>query len=151
MNQQKVVAYICRFHQGLWELLVFDHDSQFSGAGTQVPSGTVEPGEELPTALEREILEESGLEKLMVVSQIDQYDFQHPSSGKTICRHVFLVLAPNETRDHWTHQVRGSGLDSTLNFHYRWVPLAQARNLSADLGRSLKNCIQLLFERQESH
>ena len=150
-TKQKVVAYICRFQQGLWQILVFDHDKSFSDAGTQVPAGTVEEGEDLQAALEREISEESGLKDLMVVSQIDQYDFTESSSEKTVRRHVFLVLAPNEARDQWTHHVKGSGKDSTLRFHFHWVPIAQARNLSADLGRSVKSCIQLLFERQESH
>jgi len=145
------VAYICRFNQGLWQLLVFDHDPAFPDAGTQIPAGTVGEGEDLQTALEREIWEESGLQNLMVVSQIDEYDFQQTSSGKTVRRHVFLTLAPNEERDQWTHHVKGSGLDSTLTFHFHWIPIAQARHLPEELGRSVKSCIQLLFERKESH
>lgn len=149
--EQKVIAYICRFHQGLWQLLVFDHDKTFPDAGSQVPSGTVEKGEDLTTALEREIFEESGLQNLMIVAQIDQYDFRHPTTEKMAQRHVFLALAPNEDRDQWTHHVQGAGMDSTLVFHFHWIPIAQARHLSAEQGRSVKSCIQLLFERQDSH
>lgn len=149
--EQKVLAYICRFNQGLWQLLVFDHDKTFPDAGVQIPGGTVEKGEALQVALEREIFEESGLQNLMIVSQIDQYDFQNPATGKTQQRHVFLALAPNEERDQWTHHVKGSGEDSTLIFHFRWMPIAQARHLSSDQGRSVRSCIQLLFERQDAH
>ena len=152
--EQKVVAYICRFHQGLWQLLVFDQDKGVRSSETQIPMGSAKNENSLQAALEKAILEESGLEDLMIVSQIDQYEIQSPTSQKatsTECRHVFLVIAPNEERDQWTWHVKGQSTDSTVPCHFHWIPIAQARNLPADLGRSVKSCIQLLFERQESH
>lgn len=68
MGIDKVAAFITRDPErdpGRRELLVFDHSNPL--AGTQVPAGTVEPGEELAVAALREAREESGLEGLLLV------------------------------------------------------------------------------------
>ncbi|MBN1668895.1 MAG: NUDIX domain-containing protein, partial [Anaerolineales bacterium] len=56
---QKVACYITRGNQ----LLVFDHPHS-PEAGTQVPGGTVDPGEPLELAALREAREESGVQDL---------------------------------------------------------------------------------------
>ncbi len=67
MGVDKVAAFITRDPRGdvaRRELLVFDHSNPL--AGTQVPAGTVEPGEGLAEAALREAREETGLEDLAV-------------------------------------------------------------------------------------
>jgi 8-oxo-dGTP diphosphatase len=60
--RQKAVCYITRDH----DLLVFDHTPEYPTAGTQVPSGGLEPGESPAQAATREAFEETGLERLSV-------------------------------------------------------------------------------------
>lgn len=150
-KQQKVVAYICRFHDGLWELLVFDHDPEFADAGTQVPAGSVDANESLQAALDREVYEETGLQDLMTLSKIDEYDFYQEHKKTWAQRHVFLMLAPGDLPDQWTHVVQGDGGDQNLRFHFRWMPAAACRGkLAADYDHSIKNLIHFLFQRDQN-
>ena len=55
---QKVTAFIVRERGGIKELLVFKHPT----AGVQIPAGTVEDGENLETAVKREVYEETDLQ-----------------------------------------------------------------------------------------
>lgn len=53
---EKVVAYITKEKHGVKQLLVFAH-LDLPEAGIQVPAGTVDPGEEIPRAVLREVAE----------------------------------------------------------------------------------------------
>ena len=55
---QKVTAFIMRERDDVKELLVFKHPT----AGIQIPTGTVEDGEDIETAVKREVYEETGLQ-----------------------------------------------------------------------------------------
>jgi 8-oxo-dGTP diphosphatase len=56
----RVLAYVTREREGHRELLVFDH-RDYPDAGTQVPAGRLESGEDLEAGLRRELEEEAGL------------------------------------------------------------------------------------------
>jgi 8-oxo-dGTP diphosphatase len=58
--RQKAICYITRDQ----DILVFDHTPEYPTAGTQVPSGGLEPGETPAQAATREAFEETGLEGL---------------------------------------------------------------------------------------
>ncbi len=51
---RKVLAYITRQRGNETQLLVFEH-LDFPDAGVQVPKGTVEPGEAIERAAQREV------------------------------------------------------------------------------------------------
>lgn len=123
----KAVAYITRERNGQMQLLVFDHDPQFADAGTQVPCGTVELGEDPETTILREITEESGLVGLKNANKIDQYQFFGDYAKKFLRRHVYQLKATGNEPDKWTHVVRGKGDDEGLNFHYFWIDLKEAK------------------------
>ena len=61
----KVLAYVVRPGETGPELLVFDHVG-IPEAGTQVPAGTVDPGERPEQALVREVLEETGVAQVVL-------------------------------------------------------------------------------------
>lgn len=113
----KVVAYITRGH----ELLVFTQP-EFPEAGTQVPAGTLEPGEDPAIGVLREIQEETGLElSNPVLLEVYECDLR-PWKEERHLRHVFHVIAPENTPDAWTCWERHAcdGTDS-IEFHLRWV------------------------------
>lgn len=136
----KVVAYITRTRKGQNrpELLVFDHDKHFADAGTQVPAGTIECGTDIEQELLREVFEESGLCGPFSINKIDEYLFFAEWSQRYTKRHVYHLVGDFQIKDRWTHKVTGTDADKSLNFHYYWLPLDEAKKiLVARLGDSL--------------
>ncbi|WP_374079805.1 GNAT family N-acetyltransferase [Bdellovibrio bacteriovorus] len=125
--KDKAVAYITRVKDGKTQLLVFDHDEKYADAGTQVPAGTVDPGEDPAQTVLRETFEESGLQNLKIESKIDEYQFFGDYAKAFLHRHVFHLTSSEAIADRWTHKVQGSGDDEGHNFHYFWIDLADAK------------------------
>jgi ADP-ribose pyrophosphatase YjhB (NUDIX family) len=123
----RVLAYVTRERDGRKELLVFHHRDH-PDAGTQVPAGRLERGEELEAGLLRELEEESGLANARVVRKFGTFAPRELSHGRAYTNHAFEVEAPGAL-DAWEHVVAGGGDDAGLVFLYRWVPLAPAPEL----------------------
>jgi len=137
-TKDKVIAYITRRKDAKTQLLVFDHDEKYCDAGTQVPAGTVDAGENHEEALKREIFEEAGISDLKILKKFDQYTFFRDAQQCFNRRHVYHLEATKELPDSWTHQVTGDGMDHDLNFHYYWINLDEAKGkLSARLDDSV--------------
>ena len=119
MKRRRVVAYITRDTDRGRELLVFEHADD-PEAGVQVPAGRLDPGEELESALLREIAEEAGLANVRVVGELsgseDHYESQYENHG-------FHVVSGDGLPDRWDHLVVGDGDDAGLTLRYRWLPL----------------------------
>ncbi|WP_327174650.1 NUDIX domain-containing protein [Streptomyces sp. NBC_01335] len=126
----RVAAYVVR-HRAAPELLVFDHVGM-PEAGTQVPAGGVEAGEELDAAVRREVAEESGLLTTGPVRQIAVEDKPHPDTGQPRRTSFFYLQAPDDTPDAWVHEVHGDGDDAGLTFGCRFLPLPLERPLADD-------------------
>lgn len=142
---EKAVAYITRIKDSKIQLLVFDHDEKFADAGTQVPSGTVDPGEDPEQTLLREIKEESGLGGFNTVSKIDQYQFYSEHAKKFLRRYIYHVSANGHEPEKWTHIVGGKGEDEGHNFHYFWMDLNLAKGrLSARFDDSIDLLVRQL-------
>ncbi|MFE9724237.1 NUDIX domain-containing protein [Streptomyces sp. NPDC005794] len=124
----RVAAYVIR-RRAVAELLVFDHVGM-PGAGTQVPAGGVEPGEELPAAVLREVAEETGLLTATVVRRIAVEDRPHPETRQPRRTTFFLLRAPVDTPDAWRHRVGGDDADAGLVFACRFVPLPPRQPLA---------------------
>jgi 8-oxo-dGTP pyrophosphatase MutT (NUDIX family) len=117
--KKRVVAYITRDRNGQRELLVFDHRDH-PEAGTQVPAGRLDPGEDLEAGLLREIEEESGLTDVRIVRELPDFESHYSSRYEN---HAFHVTLEEKAPDEWDHVVVGAGDDAGLVFRYRWVPL----------------------------
>ncbi|MBA3384831.1 MAG: NUDIX domain-containing protein [Actinobacteria bacterium] len=89
----RVLAYVTREREGRKELLVFDH-RDYPSAGTQVPAGRLEPGEELEAGLLRELEEESGLANAHVTHQFGTFAPRELLHGRRYTNHAFELEAP---------------------------------------------------------
>lgn len=118
---ERVVAYVTRERAARRELLVFDH-RDFPEAGTQVPAGRLEPGEDLETGLVRELHEEAGLDDVQIVRKLGEFGGEYLGHGAGYRNHAYELAAP-AAAETWEHEVFGDGDDAGLVFVYRWEPL----------------------------
>lgn len=123
---EKVWAYILRQRADI-ELLVFDHVN--IDAGTQIPAGTVEPNEDVTSAAQREVLEESGI---VVKTFSSLGTFERNWEGVYVRAHLYAAWAPTEIADEWIHHVTGKGQDEGMQFRYHWLPRATWQKLWGD-------------------
>ena len=109
--------------------------SDFMGGFVEIPSGTVEAGEELLTALPREVQEETGLIVISVLEYLGSFDYRSSSGKKT--RHFnFLVevkdgeikLSPTE------HQV------------YYWVALSDTAFTTLNISDATKAVLKTVTQ-----
>lgn len=130
----KVLAYVTRTHQGRPQLLVFTH-RDYLQAGLQVPAGTVEPGEAPEIAVVRETGEESGLEGLILFRKLGVFLYNNPEWQQLNERHVFHLLAPEHTAEHWQWIENDGGKSSGgYVFLFRWEDLDANIDLAGNQG-----------------
>lgn len=101
-------------------MLVFDH-RDFPDAGTQVPAGRLDDGESPELGLAREVHEETGLELVRVVRELELPDDLGHGVGYE--NHAFEVEVTAGDADEFEHTVFGDGDDAGLVFLYRWEPV----------------------------
>ncbi|GGO00843.1 NUDIX hydrolase [Nocardia rhizosphaerihabitans] len=117
----RVAGYVVRDRE-VPELLVFDHVGM-PEAGTQIPAGGVRQGEELESAVLREIAEETGLVGVSVVEPMGVDRRPHPGTQQPRWTTYFHLRAPADSADAWVHRVVSDDEDSGLVFACRFVPL----------------------------
>ena len=126
----RVAAYVIR-QLARPELLVFDHLGM-PQAGTQIPAGGVQPGEELERAVLREVAEETGLVTARVVGPVAVEDKAHPVTRRPRRTTYFQLRVPATTTDAWDHTVRGDGGDAGMTFTCYFLPLPLQQALADD-------------------
>jgi 8-oxo-dGTP pyrophosphatase MutT (NUDIX family) len=131
--RDKVVAYVLRFDGDGMRLAVFDHVG-IPEAGTQVPSGGIEPGESPEAACLREVAEESGLTGARILRRVGAFEFLDTSRGERQIRYVFVLAAPQGVAETWDHAVTGEGADRGMMFRYRWLPPDEAERCLVGKG-----------------
>ena len=90
---QKVTAFIIRERKGLKELLVFKHPT----AGVQIPAGTVEKGEDIETAVKREVYEETGLQFVDIENYLGCFENELGEGERIIAETTQVYIEPNLT------------------------------------------------------
>ena len=118
----RVAAYVIR-PRPRPELLIFAH-VDVPEAGQQVPAGGVHADEDLPTAVLREVKEETGLTGITIVRALTTEDKPHPTTGQPRRTTYFHLLAPTDTADDWIHRVEGTGSDTGMTFACHFQPLS---------------------------
>jgi len=84
------------------EILFLQRSEETAGVGARVqldiPGGRIEPGEELTTALQREILEETGLQFTGAVELLGAQDILVPAKGLHVVRLTYRAYLAEETK-----------------------------------------------------
>ena len=88
---QKVTAFIVRERGGVKELLVFKHPT----AGIQIPAGTVEAGEDLETAVKREVYEEMGLQSVEIGGYLGCFKNELAEGERIIAETTQVYIEPD--------------------------------------------------------
>lgn len=131
---EKVVIYILRKRGDSEEVLVFDQ-IKYPHVNPQVPSGTVDAGEDLKQAAFRELFEESGLKLKSEFKCIGHYVFYKNFNRQFQERNFFVTHLSEELPEEWIHIVSGEGVDKNLEFKYYWMPIEEAqKKLTVNLG-----------------
>ena len=128
LRRHKVYAYITRAEQ----LLVFKH-VDFPEAGIQVPGGTIESGELPEVAVLRAAVEETGPERLHLVSYLgsDEYHLSSAGGDEIHLRHFYHLLCAQDTADTWQHyeNYHSDGSPDPILFEFYWLPLTDAARI----------------------
>ena len=116
---EKVVAYITRDDH----LLVFRHVD--SGAGIQVPAGTLEPGEAPDDGVLREAREETDLESLTIRRFLGcrDYDMSPYGIAELHRRYHYHLECEGDAPSTWRHFETGGGTSEGIEFELYWVRL----------------------------
>ena len=88
---QKVTAFIIRERGDVKELLVFKHPT----AGIQIPAGTVEEGEDVETAVKREVYEETGLQFVEIEDYLGCFENELEDNQRIIAETTQIYIEPN--------------------------------------------------------
>src|SRR5207247_369489 len=89
----KVAGFVTRGVSQAQELLVFRHPL----GGLQLPTGTVEVGEEIQAAVLREVAEETGLNDMRLVRHLASLPESWRPDGRMIARTTPFYAEPRET------------------------------------------------------
>lgn len=80
-----------RENKGVKELLVFTHPT----AGIQIPAGTVEEGEDIETAVKREIHEETGLQFVEIENYLGCFENELEHNQRIIAETTQVYIEPD--------------------------------------------------------
>ena len=113
-------------------LLIERVPSDFMGGFVEIPSGTVEVGEGLLTALAREVQEETGLVVISVLKYLGSFDYRS-SSGKK--RDISLSLLRLRT-------ARSNLIQPNIK-HTTWVALSDAAFTRLNISDATKSILMI--------
>lgn len=104
----------------------------FMGGLVELPSGTVDEGEDLLTALAREVKEEAGLDAVSIDECIDTFDYRS-ASGKKTRQFNFKV-----TTDGTVH------LDGEEHVTHHWVAPDSDEYSKLNISDAVREVIQIM-------
>ena len=109
--------------------------SDTMGGFVGIPSGTVEAGEELLTALAREVQEETGLIVTSVLEYLGSFDWTSSSGKKTRHFNFLVEVAEGEIR-----------LSPTEHQAYYWVALSDAAFTTLNISDATKAVLKTVSQ-----
>ena len=99
-------------------LILKRKSDDFMGGILEIPSGNMEIGEDIPTALIREIKEETNLDVTSIKFFVNSFDYIS-GSGKKARQYNFLV------------EVNDNNIELTEHDEYKWMSIEEVNNNSS--------------------
>jgi 8-oxo-dGTP pyrophosphatase MutT (NUDIX family) len=130
---RKAYAYVTREAVGAGAVLVFRH-RDYPEAGIQVPRGTVDPEEDPPATVAREVCEECGLCVARLIGLLATDVEARPDDPTQQWERYFFHLVAPDAPDEWEHTVTGAGEDNGLVFSFFWLPRERLGDLWPGFG-----------------
>lgn len=101
--KKKILAIVYRKTNNKVEILALkqnDADKIHQSVGFYVITGGVEGSESLYSAVKREIEEETGIQNIIDIQDLDTvYEYKHPAEGDCLCKeYCFAVLVDDEVK-----------------------------------------------------
>ena len=127
--QKLVVGAVIRKNHKF--LLLERVPSDFMGGVVGIPSGTVEDGEALLTALAREVEEETGLLVTSILEYLGSFDYRSSSGKKTRHFNFFIAVEGNEVK-----------LSPTEHQAYYWVALSDTAFTTLNISDATKEILK---------
>ena len=88
---EKVTVFITQERNGVKALLVFKHPT----AGIQIPAGTVEVGEDIETAAQREAHEETGLQNVKIEKYLGCFENELAEQERILTETTKVYIKPD--------------------------------------------------------
>lgn len=137
MVKEKVYAYITRMKDARTEVLVFSYAHE-PESGTQVPGGSLEPGETPAEGALREVREEVRVAAPRIIRHIGSFAWYCGPEARQHVRHVFHVDAGEALPDTFATRCRSDSEDDGWLFQWRWLDRSEATtSLFGEQGRYL--------------
>ena len=106
--------------------------------GLEVPKGGLEPGETFEEAALRELREESGIDEVRIVGELDLTWYEGEE------QRFLLADAPDGLSEAFVHTVTGYGVDQGFVYAFRWVPIDE--DLHHRLVQGCGACVDALID-----
>ncbi|SDC66397.1 NUDIX hydrolase [Shouchella lonarensis] len=121
---KKALAYITRYRDGEWQLLVYKHRDD-PESDIHVPGGGVEKNEDEKEAAVREVFEETGLTNIEYVRRIGVYKYFSTYRNEYQRRFVYHFKEKEDglIPDRWEYVVKCDGKDNGWVFQFFWLPI----------------------------
>lgn len=145
--KEKVYAYITRQRGGRQELLVFSYVDE-PESGTQVPGGSLEPGESPAEGALREVREEAGLAAPAIIRQIGSFEWYCEPLQRMHLRHIFYVDAGQALPEQFDVTIRSGDEDNGMRLQWRWMDLREA--VDSLFGEQGQYGVYLLDDNEQS-
>jgi 8-oxo-dGTP diphosphatase len=131
--RQKVTSLIIRRgNDNRYKLLVLQFDG-YPDWPFRLPGGTVDENEIPEEAMYRELHEEAGLGRLQIIRKLGIHRYFKHHTHTNSERHDYLLLAPHNLPDQWTHTVTGQDADANEIFNYSWIGANEIDRMSDEL------------------